>query len=362
MLLQPMAQPVSAASVSQSRKAVTDQVSATYVNKTLSEDSSWHGTILIKGFLVVAAQATLRIEPGTIIRFMIPGGGRQLSRLIVMGRIQAVGTAEHPILFAPDQAQSNKGDWGGVLLLASEKRNQLEHCRIEGAETGLEGRFSTFTAKALSITRSTNGCILRDSIVTLNAPNISACDTGIEAHDSEVELRGATLAANRRGMSLYRSSVVMSSVVVTGSSQQAMLSEDCRLKLSACEISDNALGARISGGEGQVFLSRFVRNRETALHLATTRLKISRCQISDNLRDGLRLEDDRATVWGNAISDNGGFNLVYSGQDTVNVMQNWWGSSAASSITAKVSASASAQRSAAVNLFPWLTEKPAIFP
>ena len=147
-------QQASAATVTQGRKPAGIQATATYVNATLTEDTSWRGTIVVKGFLVIAAQTTLRIEPGTVIRFMPVSGSQQLPRLIVMGRIQSVGTVDRPILFAPGHALSNKSDWGGVLLLSSEKRNQFEYCRIEGAETGLEGRFSTVTAKALSITRS----------------------------------------------------------------------------------------------------------------------------------------------------------------------------------------------------------------
>ncbi|MDA8427974.1 MAG: right-handed parallel beta-helix repeat-containing protein [Geobacteraceae bacterium] len=347
-----------AAAASQGRTTIT----ATYVNATFSEDTTWRGTIIVKGYVVVAPQTTLRIEPGTVIRFMPAKDSLQLPRLLVMGRIQSVGTADRPILFTTGNAQSDRGDWGGLLLLSSEKSNQLEYCRIEGAETGLEARFSTFTAKALSITRSTTGCILRDSTVTLTSPNINACDTGIEAHDSEIELHAATFAANRRGMVLSRSSVVMTTVAVTGSTQQAMVTNDCRLKINSCEISDNAAGAHIIGGEGQVFLSRFVRNRQTALHLDSARLKISRCQIADNLRDGLMLEDDRATIWDNVISNNGGYNLVYNGRDTVSATLNWWGGSAEATITAKLSANSSPQRSAAVKVFPWLFEKPAIFP
>ena len=60
-------------------------------------------------------------------------------------------------------------------------------------------------------------------------------------------------------------------------------------------------------------MCRFMRNIETALHLAAARLKINRCQITDNLRDGLKLEDGRATVWGNSFSGNGGYNLVNAG-------------------------------------------------
>jgi hypothetical protein len=354
--------PVSAATVTQNRKPTSDKITATYVNSTLTEDTSWSGIILVKGSVVVASQATLRIEPGTVIRFVPLKGSRQLPRLVVMGRIQGIGTADRPILFAPNLAIPGKGDWGGVLLLSSEKRNQFEHCRIEGAETGLEGRFSIVTTKAVTITSSKIGCLLRDSIANLSSTDFTACDTGVEVYDSEVELRDSKLAANHRGMSLFRSAVVMSSVVVTGSTQQALMSEDCRLKISSCEISENSGGALIKGGEGQLFLSRFVRNRDTALHLVSARLKISRCQISYNMRDGLKLESDLATIWGNAITNNGGFNMIYGGQGIVNVTQNWWGSNDELTILSKLSATAVPQRSDAVNVFPWLAEKPVISP
>lgn len=356
-----MVLPVGAATGPQDKKTTSEQVAVTYVNRTLTEDTSWRGTIVVKGFVVVAPQTTLRIEPGTVIRFMAVSGSNQLPRLVVMGRITSVGTVERPILFAPNHAISNKGDWGGLLLLSSEKRNQLEHCTIEGAETGLEGRFSNVIAKALSITKSRTGCLLRDCTATLTAPNFSGCDTGVEVHDSEVELRDATVIGNRHGMLLFRSSIVMSSVEVTGSTLQGLLSEDCRLKLNACDISDNMIGAHFKGGEGQIFLSRFMRNRETALHLDSARLKISRCQITDNIRDGLLLEDDRAAVWGNAISNNGGFNLVSTGRDPVTASQNWWGVSDELSVMAKLSTGAGVQRPGALNVFPWLLEKPSIF-
>lgn len=332
-------------------------VTASYANATITEDVTWHGTVLVRGSLVVAPQTTLRIEPGTVVRFAPAQQGRQLPRLVVLGRIQSIGTAERPILFAPNLVNSSKGDWGGVLLLSSEKRNVIEHSRIEGAEIGLEARFSNVTTRFLAVTRSLSGCLLNDSVATLTSSSISACDTGLEAHDSEVEMKEGSFSANRRGIALYRSSVVMTSLQLNNNSLQALYAEESRLKCSSSELSDNVSGARIVGGEGQIFLTRFIRNRETALHLAEARLKVSRCQITGNIRVGLHLEDNRATFWGNAISDNGGFNLLYTGREALTIVQNWWGVRDEASITAKIST-----LSATAAYFPWLSEKPPIFP
>jgi len=211
--------PSSAAPVPLSLKPVVPQIPVAYENATITEDVSWRGSVVVKGALVVAPQATLRIEPGTAIRFMASKGSRQLPRLVVMGRIEGLGTLDHPILFTSGSATPlKKGAWGGILLLSSEKRNQLEHCRIESAEAALEGRFSTVSLKSVAITSSITGVILRDSTAGVSQSSVSGCETGIEAHDSELELRDTAIARNRRGAVLFRSSVTMSSVSVTGNS------------------------------------------------------------------------------------------------------------------------------------------------
>lgn len=344
-------------SASPSKKSSAEQITASYLNATITEDVTWHGTVSIKGFLVVAPQTTLRIEPGTVIRFSATGDSRQLPRLVVRGRIQCIGTSERPILFTPAQNAANKADWGGVLLLSSEKRNQFEFCHIEGADIGFEARFSTVVARNLTIARSITGALFRDSFVTLTSSSISACDTAIEAHDSEVELKEGAITANRRGLQLFRSSVVLSSLIVSGSTQQALFAEDCRIKCNSSEFSDNVGGAQFLGGEGQIFLTRFSRNREVALHLAKARLKISRCQIANNIRTGIKLEDDRATIWGNAIYDNAGYNLLYTGREAASLVQNWWGSKDEITILSKLSST-----TGSVIFYPWLSEKPTIFP
>jgi hypothetical protein len=336
---------------------------AVYENATLTEDVTLRGTVAVTGALVIAPQATLRIEPGAVVHFLPARGSRQSPRLVVMGRIQAVGSPDHPITFSGNSAGPAKsGAWAGILLLSSEKRNQLEHCRIEGAETGLAVRFSTFSAKALSVSSATAGIVLHDSTATVTSSLVSGCQTGVEAHDSEVELRESSVVQNRKGLALFRSSVVLSTVTMTGNRQFGILSEECRLKLTSCEFSGSAIGARISGGEGQVLLSRFIGNLETALHLSAARLKISRCQISDNLRDGVKLEDGRATLWGNQFSGNGGYNLVVAGHESVTAVQNWWGASDETSVLLKIYNAGRDGRFGEIQIFPWLAKKPTQLP
>jgi hypothetical protein len=344
------------------RKTPDDLADLQYENTTLTEDVTWRGTVLIRGALVVAPQATLRIEPGTAVRFVRVEGGVKKARLVVMGRIQCIGTAERPILFSTDARTPVKGDWGGILLLSTEKHNQFEHTAVEGAETGLQAHFSAFTAKSVRISLSKTGLELRDSTVSVEASSFSVCETGVEVHDSEFELRDSSVSTNRLGMFLSRSSVVLASTSVTDNGQQGVRAEECRLRISSCSISSNGAGAVVTGGEGQIIMTRFVRNNDTALHLGSARMKVTRSLFADNDHDALRIEDGRATVWGCAFRGNGGFNLYNAGREGVVAVQNWWGVSEEKAVSSKIFDGSHDPRFGTAQLFPWLTSQPFILP
>jgi len=333
-----------------------------YEQATLTEDVTWRGTVLIKGALVVAPQATLRIEPGTTVRFARVEGGLKKARLVVMGRIQCIGTAERPILFSSDAPTPVKGDWGGILLLSTEKRNQFEHTAVEGAETGIEAHFSAFTAKSARVALSKTGLVVRDSIATVELSSFSACETGIEVHDAEFELRDSSVSTNRLGMSLSRSSVVLVSASVTDNGQYGILAEECHLRISSGSISSNGAGAMVTGGEGQIFMTRFMLNKDTALRLGSARMKINRSLFADNEHDALRVEDGRATVWGCAFRGNGGLNLSNTGREDILAVQNWWGANEEKTISAKISDGSRDPRFGTAQVFPWLSSQPSILP
>jgi hypothetical protein len=196
--------------------------------------------------------------------------------------------------------------------------------------------------------------------VTLS--NVSDCETGIEAYDSELELRDTSVSGNRRGAALYRSSSVLSSVKVTGNNQHGILVEEGRIKLTSSEISGNGVGAYFEDVEGQLYMCRFVRNIETALHLVSARLKVNRCQISENLHDGLKLEGGTAAIWGNVVSGNGGYNLVNVGPESISAPLNWWGAADESSVKSKLFDVTRDVRSGGINVFPWLIEMPDSLP
>jgi hypothetical protein len=144
--------------------------------------------------------------------------------------------------------------------------------------------------------------------------------------------------------------------------QTGLEADECRIKITGGEFSANALGVRIKGGEGEISMTRFLRNRQTALHLSGSRLKIQRCRFAENLQDALRIEDGRALLMNNAFSSNGRFNLFNAGNEVVNARLNWWGGTDLSLVLQKIHDVSRDKNTGAVQIFPWLNEKPALMP
>lgn len=107
-------------------------------NVTLTNDRVW----LIRGFVYVVNDATLNIEPGTLIM----GEKSTKGTLIVErgGKLYAEGTPTQPIIFTSqlDPGQRGNGDWGGILLCGRAPvnvNNTLNGGTFDGGEAQLEG-------------------------------------------------------------------------------------------------------------------------------------------------------------------------------------------------------------------------------
>lgn len=97
-------------------------------NKTLTADRIW----ILNGFVIVKNNATLTVEPGTIVQ----GGIGQKSALIIDkgAKLIADGTKEHPIVFTSgkDAGSRAPGDWGGILLVGKAPTNRSTAVPVEG--------------------------------------------------------------------------------------------------------------------------------------------------------------------------------------------------------------------------------------
>ncbi len=103
-------------------------------SRTLTADKIW----VLKGNVFVTANATLTIEPGTIIK----GDKATKGALIITrgAKIMAVGTVEKPIVFTSSIAAGarSQGDWGGIILLGNAPNNVGTSVAIEGISDATE--------------------------------------------------------------------------------------------------------------------------------------------------------------------------------------------------------------------------------
>jgi hypothetical protein len=129
-------------------------------NRTFYADTVY----TLRGFIHVANGATLTIQPGTKIQGDYATLGSSL--WVLRGaKIQAVGTADLPIVFTSSRAagQRQPGDWGGLLLVGNAPTNRGGTVTVEGS--GASG--TAFTSGTNYAVTYTGGTIASDNSGTL---------------------------------------------------------------------------------------------------------------------------------------------------------------------------------------------------
>jgi hypothetical protein len=94
------------------------------VSTDITANTTWSGVILLQNKIYVKNNATLTIQPGTIIR---GDKDTQGSLIITRGaKINAQGTVNQPIVFTSNEpvGNRNEGDWGGIVVLGLARNNQ----------------------------------------------------------------------------------------------------------------------------------------------------------------------------------------------------------------------------------------------
>lgn len=332
------------------------------IGRVVTEDLVLRGTVLVRGSLIVASQATLRIEAGTTVRFAADPAALQPARLVVQGRLVVSGTALQPVVLGSVYQQSEPGDWGGVVLLGSEKKNSIEHCRIEGAQTGILAQYAWLSAKGLQVTGALRGIELHGSEGALQGSTVSRCDIGLHLVDSEAELRDSTIRENRQGIVARRSSASLSNVTVSANAQEGLEWLQGRYRISGSVMAGNRTGARFTGADGHLTLCRFHDNRAHGAELVEGQVRIRNSSFRNNGRVGLVLEQVQGMMTGSALHDNQAANLENRGQEPFPALLNWWGSTDQQRIAAGILTAPRQDVLPLVLFVPFLKERPATAP
>jgi hypothetical protein len=114
------------------------------VSGDITADTKWYANAryFISGFVYVKNNATLTIEPGTIIKGV---SGTKGSLIIERGsKILAQGTESKPIVFTSDKPKGQRayGDWGGLVICGKAPTNKHDNGTGVGvAEGGIGSQY-----------------------------------------------------------------------------------------------------------------------------------------------------------------------------------------------------------------------------
>lgn len=268
--------------------------------------------------VTVAAQATLTIMPGTVVRFGADSG------IFVLGRLVAKGSAESPIHFSSMYSEAAPSDWYGVVLTGTAKKNVFEHVQMQGAETAIYARSSSLEVKQFRVENSAAAIKLADSIAYLKNIAITGCPSGLSSVKSELELESVVIDKAETAVSVTATALTASRVKISSSSQSAFVAEKSQLKIEKSTFSGNLTGAMVIGCEGSLYNSSFVANSETAVILSGSLLRFSSNLVSGS-RIGLQLVDNMPVIWGNSLYANSTYNILYLGEGKLSAGGNWFG-------------------------------------
>jgi hypothetical protein len=137
--------------------ALTDRWAGTY-----SHDATWHDTVKVVSNVTFGDEATLTIDPGTVIRVT------QGASIGGHGQIIANGTAAHPIVFSG----LNGATWSGLTLHAD--GNEFSYCTFNNVSTAITANSGTTALRRCNINDAWMGAMVYSGAnVTLDTCHIS---------------------------------------------------------------------------------------------------------------------------------------------------------------------------------------------
>lgn len=278
--------------------------------RLIDRDTVWSGTVGVNGKLQIVKGATLTIQPGTTVQFMLPSTRVDASedRIFVQpgGRLLARGTPSQPIVFL---SATPGAQWFGIELHSGHGEDVLEHCRIQDSRTGLTCVGSSPSVgrcvfkgngSGVSLWRQAKPAI-RDSVFVDNevaikvgmqsAPTVASC-----------EITGSSVS----GIAIEQDSGgVVERSLLRGNKAGVAKRGSGSLVIANNRFEDNEIGASVDReGEAELRENVFTNNRLGVRGTAKASLLLSRNTFDAN--DTAVRFDGRAkgTVGGNDFTAN----------------------------------------------------------
>ncbi|MBU1255428.1 right-handed parallel beta-helix repeat-containing protein [Patescibacteria group bacterium] len=254
------------------------------VTGILFRDQVWSGEIYVSGPLVIVPWVTLKIEPGTVVKFKHSRDYKNPLRggLIIKGTLQAIGTPEQPIWFTSDAPEPINGDWESIFI-TSQKENIIKYAIVEYAQLGINfwtasGEVSHsiirwVNSECIYMERSNpvieyntiyncgyNGIALEqfnyDVKIRYNKIFDNLYNTGIHGEATEVEIEGNIVKNNKFGITFddFSEAVIKNNLIENNSEEGIRLMNSCQAEVYSNLIKNNGLGISCDLGDSQIII------------------------------------------------------------------------------------------------------------
>jgi RHS repeat-associated protein len=172
----------------QSPVVYTAAALSTNVSGVITASTTWNvagSPYILTTDVTVDSGATLTVEPGVVVM------GRSLSDLIVKGRLEAIGSAEQPILFT-SEIDTAPGQWPGLIFDGG--AGNLRHATVryggQGSNIGVIGN--------ILVRNVTDGEVRIESsrIISAGNPSGNIQDFGLRVDNSHVLVNDTLFSGN----------------------------------------------------------------------------------------------------------------------------------------------------------------------
>jgi hypothetical protein len=167
---------------------------------------TWSGTRRIAEFVEIPAGVTLRLAPGTTLRFAFvdrDGDGVGDAGLHILGRVEAVGTPAAPVTFTSAEMAPQPGDWQG-LVFDNSTGNVFADCRFEYAQHALHAHFSSARLERCRLERNIEGTRLGNSSFAIERCLVRGnASKGLNFFGCSNSIRNNLITGNADGVFLF---------------------------------------------------------------------------------------------------------------------------------------------------------------
>jgi len=158
-----------------------DETEIVLDKQELKGDTTWSGTVIVNGDILVPPGVTLTVLPGTTVKFRridetseqnmfgVESPYYPEAELIVRGRLIARGTGDETIVFTSAEVNARPKDWGAINFLGSDG-NVIEHAKILFAYNGVHGHGSSATISHAEFAKCGVGVSFKKEEETKDAP------------------------------------------------------------------------------------------------------------------------------------------------------------------------------------------------